>query len=159
MSRECIGGDLDKYGDKFDDDAENPKAEVDEAEEKKQQKGDDLTMYPNSGISVEINLGVKNGASEDSYIPIKSGTTCPMMRNPPYHIKDAEDFEPLYVPQENILEDCLRREAERVAHQENLMNRVVYDCIDPSPYVTSTEPKEGELAMFYQPQSDDDFTL
>jgi hypothetical protein len=39
-----------------------------------------------------------------------------MMKNPPYHIKDAEEFETLFVPQENILEDCLRREAERVAH-------------------------------------------
>jgi hypothetical protein len=29
---------------------------------------------------------------------------------------DAEDFEPLYIPQDNILEECLRREAERVAH-------------------------------------------
>ena len=38
------------------------------------------------------------------------------------------DFEPLYPPQEFILEDSLRREAERVAHQENAMNRVVYDC-------------------------------
>ena len=26
----------------------------------------------------------------------------------------------------------MRREAERVAHQENLMNRVVYDSIDPA---------------------------
>ena len=46
---------------------------------------------------------------------------------------DAEDYEPLYVPQDNILEECLRREAERVAHQENLMNRVVFDSVDPAP--------------------------
>ena len=46
---------------------------------------------------------------------------------------DAEDLEPLYTPQENILEECLRREAERVAHQENLMNRVVYDSVDAAP--------------------------
>ena len=44
------------------------------------------------------------------------------------------DFEPLYPPQEFILEDSLRREAERVAHQEAAMNRVVYDCQDSSPY-------------------------
>lgn len=29
---------------------------------------------------------------------------------------DAGNYEPLYIPQENILEECLRREAERVAH-------------------------------------------
>jgi len=39
-----------------------------------------------------------------------------MMKVPPYHIKDAEEFEPLYTPRDNILEDCLRREAQRVAH-------------------------------------------
>ena len=31
------------------------------------------------------------------------------------------------------MEECLRREAERVAHQENLMNRVVYDSVDVAP--------------------------
>ena len=31
------------------------------------------------------------------------------------------------------LEECLRREAERVAHQENLMNQVVYDSVDSAP--------------------------
>ena len=55
------------------------------------------------------------------------------MKNGPKHIMDSEDLEPLYTPQENILEECLRREAERVAHQENLMNRVVYDSVDAAP--------------------------
>lgn len=57
----------------------------------------------------------------------------------------------------------MRREAERVAHQENLMNRVVFDCIDPSPYTTSSlggEPTaDGEFPQFYSPQSSDDHTL
>ena len=55
------------------------------------------------------------------------------MKNGPLHFMDAEELEPLYVPQENILEECLRREAERVAHQENLMNRVVFDSVDIAP--------------------------
>ena len=55
------------------------------------------------------------------------------MKYGPKHLEDAPYFEPLYIPQENILEECLRREAERVAHQENLMNRVVFDSVDPSP--------------------------
>jgi hypothetical protein len=38
------------------------------------------------------------------------------MKNPPQFIKDAGEFEPLYPPQEFILEESLRREAERVAH-------------------------------------------
>ena len=45
-----------------------------------------------------------------------SGTSAVFMKTPPYHLKDAVDFEPLYPPQEYILEDSLRREAERVAH-------------------------------------------
>jgi hypothetical protein len=52
------------------------------------------------------------------------------MKNGPNHIFDAKEYEPIYTPQVNIFEECLRREAERVAHRENLMNRVVYDCGD-----------------------------
>ena len=68
--------------------------------------------------------------TDKDFIPIKTGTGVKLMKNSPKHIMDSEELEPLYVPQENILEECLRREAERVAHQENLMNRVVYDCVD-----------------------------
>ena len=71
--------------------------------------------------------------TDKDFIPIKTGTGLKFMKNGPKHIMDAEDFEPLYTPQENILEECLRREAERVAHQENLMNRVVYDSVDEAP--------------------------
>jgi hypothetical protein len=73
------------------------------------------------------------------------------MRNPPVHVKDAGQFEPLYPPQEFILEESLRREAERVAHQESLMNRVVFDSIDVSPYSGEVTPPEGEVAPFYVP--------
>jgi hypothetical protein len=47
---------------------------------------------------------------------VKTGTNCVLMKNPPVFIKDVGDFEPLYPPQEYILEESLRREAERVAH-------------------------------------------
>ena len=84
------------------------------------------------------------------------------MKHPPNHIKNAGDFEPLYPPQEFILEESLRREAERVVHQENLLNRVVYDAIDPSPY-TGAAPSDaaetGEVPPFYIPTSAEDNTL
>jgi len=51
----------------------------------------------------------------------------------PKHIQSSDQFEPLYVPQENILEECLRREAERVAYQENLVHKIVYDCFEADP--------------------------
>ena len=79
------------------------------------------------------------------------------MKTSPIHIKDSEDFEPLYIPQENILEECLRREAERVSHQENLMNRVVYDCVDPSPYNPPLDP--NSVTDFYIPTGPDDHTM
>lgn len=112
----------------------------------------------NNEQDTNTNSNLDTTKFNDSYIQVKTGTSCLMLKNPPYHIKDAEEFEPLYTPKESILEDCLRREAERVAHQENLMNRVVYDAIDSSPFSTSIEPKEGELAPFYQIQSEDDYT-
>lgn len=71
--------------------------------------------------------------SDADFIPVKTGIGVKLMKNGPKHIMDAEDLEPLYIPQEHILEECLRREAERVAHQENLMNRVVYDSVDSAP--------------------------
>lgn len=39
------------------------------------------------------------------------------------------------------------------------MHRVVYDSIDPSPYVNPDPVKEGELPLFYVKQHDDDYTL
>lgn len=44
------------------------------------------------------------------------------------------------------------------------MNRVVYDCIDPSPYNASNpladqQTADGEFPQFYTPSSNDDYTL
>lgn len=72
---------------------------------------------------------------------------------------DAEDLEPLYIPQEHILEECLRREAERVAHQENLMNRVVYDSVDIAPKgidIPENRNEAEEIQDAQQPIVDDE---
>ena len=53
----------------------------------------------------------------------------------------------------------MRREAERVAHQESLLNREVFDAIDPSPYNQQATAPEGEVPPFYIPVSADDNTL
>lgn len=155
-----IAQDEERYQDKFEEIKEQRKEfELEDGDNSHEGKNHTPVEYPNSGISLEINIANKNTTHTDSYIPLKTGTSCMMMKNPPYHIKDAEDFEPLYTPKDSILEECLRREAERVAHQENLMNRVVYDAIDSSPYSGNIEPKEGELVPFYQTQAEDDYTL
>ena len=104
----------------------------------------------------EADGGVTDPA--DMFIPVKTGTTVKHMKNPPYHIKESFDFEPMYQPQEFILEESLRKEADRIAYQENLMNRVVYDSIDASPYQQG-EPPDGDIVPFYVPQGSDDNTL
>ena len=52
----------------------------------------------------------------------------------PTFIKANEALEPVFVPKQNILEECLKREAEKICFHETLMNKVVYDCVDPSFY-------------------------
>jgi len=127
----------------------------------------EMSTHGGPGIGGGIG-GVKPGTSGmqmaggDYQIQVKTGTSTVLIKNPPFHLKDSTamiDFEPLYPPQEFILEDSLRREAERVAHQESSMNRVVYDCQDPSPYTQGMEPPEGEFLPFYSPTSKDDYTL
>ena len=69
------------------------------------------------------------------------------------HIHEASEFEPLYPPQEFILEETLRREAERVS-SDNILGRIVYDAVNPSPYWPNGEaptPREGEQPPYYVP--------
>lgn len=103
-----------------------------------------------------------DGTVAEPHIQVKTGTNVVLMKNPPNFIQHLGDYEPLYPPQEYILEESLRREAERVAHQEDLMNRVIFDSIDASPYTNShstSAPVEGEVSQFYIPKSEDDKTL
>lgn len=93
-------------------------------------------------LDTKSDYGDKNDLTVDTtpanqlpFVNIKTGTNMTLMKSPPEFIHHVGDFEPLYPPQEFILEESLRREAERVAHQESLMNRVIYDSIDPSPYL------------------------
>ena len=80
--------------------------------------------------------------SDNDFVPLKTGIPGhKLLKYGPKHILNADQFEPLYIHQEYILEDCLRREAERVAHQENLMNRVVYDSLSQN----AEEKKDGVL--------------
>ena len=66
-----------------------------------------------------------------TWIPIKTGIPGQkFLKYGPNHIFDAETEEPLYAPKENILEDCLRKEAERVANSDILLNRMVYDSME-----------------------------
>ena len=118
--------------------------------------------------------------SDHTWIPIKSGIPgVKFLKRGPLHFLDAEDEEPLYEPQENILEDCLKREAERVGYNENLINKVVYDVVEDkngvpffkeepnaeseenSPLLpTSTNcDNDADFPTWYQPANEKDTTL
>ena len=57
---------------------------------------------------------------------------------------ENDEFEPLYAPQENIMEDCLRREAERIANQDILINKIVYDCSEAEPGKTPKDENQEQ---------------
>ena len=85
--------------------------------------------------------------TDREWVPIKTGVTgVKFLKHGPKHIFDATMHEPLYAPQDNILEDSLRKDAERVAYQENLINRVVYDSLDAEPSSTKTGDEVKDLA-------------
>lgn len=84
--------------------------------------------------------------SDKDFVPLRTGVEgYKLLKHGPKHILDADAFEPLYIHQENILEDCLNREAERVAFQHNLMNRVVYDSVNECKIApkAAEESKDG----------------
>lgn len=94
----------------------------------------------------------------DQFLNFKTGTGLPMMQRPHDFIEDMEPYEPIAILKDGILEENIRRDAERMSHQESLMNRVVYDSIDPSPQVHDAE-RPNALPNFYVPSSKDDYTL
>jgi hypothetical protein len=95
----------------------------------------------------------------DNSAEVKTGTGVPILKFHPEFIEDAEVHEAIAIPSENILEENCKREAERLAHQENLMNRVVYDSIDPSPHVPDNDQPLDDLPPYYVPSGEEDCTL
>ena len=115
-----------------------------------------------------------NRITDQTWIPLKTGIPgSKFLKHSPHHIMDAEEQEPLYAPQENILEDCLRREAERAGYNESLINRVVYEQVEepvePDPQADSDKPpslpspnncdNDQDFPPYYSLKSDEDTTL
>jgi hypothetical protein len=67
----------------------------------------------------------------------------------------------MYIPKNSILEEALRREIERICFADTLINRVVYDCVDPSVYTKDIDAQSLNMDVlpFYIPQSPEDITL
>lgn len=70
-------------------------------------------------------------------------------------------FEPLYVPEEDILEQSLRKEIEKFCFSDQLMNKLVYDSMDSSPYTQDNEAKLSnfDVLPYYIPTTKEDTTL
>jgi len=69
-----------------------------------------------------------------------SGVDFNLLPQNPHFIKTVDHLEPVYIPKQNILEESLKREAEKICFRETQINRVVYDCVDPSVYTKVTYP-------------------
>lgn len=78
----------------------------------------------------------------------------PLLPHPDF-IDEVETFEPIYTSTENLSEEFLRRENERIEKASQILNRVIYDCIDPSPY----QEIKSQTEAYYQPRSPEDTTL
>lgn len=44
------------------------------------------------------------------------------------------DYEGIELPRLGLIEECKRRENDKYLNSSNAMNKIVYDCVDASPY-------------------------
>lgn len=80
-------------------------------------------------------------ARGDDYAPPKTGIAMPMMWPSPRHVHyNPPQPEPLAEVKESLAADMQRRDAQRTLRPENVMNRIVYDCVDPSPHAVRFMP-------------------
>jgi len=54
----------------------------------------------------------------------------------------------MYVPKQEVLEKALAKEIERFCFADSLLNRIVYDCVDPS-FFTKVTPIYFEKSRFF----------
>mmetsp|Transcript_13587 Transcript_13587/g.20576 ORF Transcript_13587/g.20576 Transcript_13587/m.20576 type:complete len:732 (-) Transcript_13587:52-2247(-) len=103
-------------------------------------------------------------------IPLpKNGTGLPMQIPGPHHIHSLpSEPEETYQITDTLVARMVLHDSQRMANPHTLLNRVVYDCIDPSPmhYKQSSMSKRNRkstlgpaLKPYYIPMSKDDTTL
>lgn len=104
-------------------------------------------------------------------LPPKTGISVPMLAEPPSFIR-AVPAEPelLYVAPDNVFDDIVKSEADRISRPENVRNRTVFDSVEARPPQPPTaaegSPSAGApgemaetLAPYYTPTGSDDTTL
>ncbi len=70
------------------------------------------------------------------FIP-RSGIELPFLAERPRFIETHKEFEPVHTCSPSLADDYLRQDNERLASQLGTANKIVYDCIDPSPFYES----------------------
>ena len=68
------------------------------------------------------------------YILYSRGTEFVLLPKNPDFEHFSDQFEPMYIPKQEVLEKALAKEIERFCFADSLMNRIVYDCVDQSFY-------------------------
>eukprot|EP00741_Cyanophora_paradoxa_P005167 tig00000863_g5009.t1 len=97
-------------------------------------------------------------------IPVpKTGVPFPLIMPPPRHIIDEPaEPEPLAVQRENLIQDMIAHDLKRQLAPEKVLNRIVYDCIEPPPRFKEKAAPElppGRLHAWWELEGADDRTL
>mmetsp|Transcript_18907 Transcript_18907/g.62144 ORF Transcript_18907/g.62144 Transcript_18907/m.62144 type:complete len:711 (-) Transcript_18907:2680-4812(-) len=93
--------------------------------------------------------------------PPLTGTSCELMWPPPRHVAECpREEEPLNETKEGIIPMMMAHDAKRAHNPSAVMNRVVFDSIEPNP--SRQAPQEaaaGQPVPYYELESADDATL
>jgi hypothetical protein len=92
---------------------------------------------------------------------IKTGTGYPMITPPPHHVWKCPPYpEPLNELKEGIVSLMTMHDNKRQLNPASVLNRVVFDSIEPNPISKSRTPLgPGEVRQYYEPTGPDDDTL
>ena len=77
--------------------------------------------------------GKRKGGAPQAFIP-RTGIEHPFTREKHRFIESHREFESIHCCNPSLSEEYARLDAERLINPQNYMNKVVYDCIDPSPF-------------------------
>ena len=91
----------------------------------------------------------------------QTGTGYPMIFPPPHHLWTCPPYpEPLNELKEGIVSLMTMHDNKRTLNPSAVLNRVVYDSIEPNPAAKSKSPLgPGEVRQYYDPTGPDDDTL
>jgi|EP01047_Picozoa_sp_COSAG01_P020674 hypothetical protein len=94
----------------------------------------------------------------------KTGTGYPMNSHPVVNrAPNPTNEEPFCVVRDNIISEMLVHDAERLANPQDVLNRVVFDCIEPNPSAfrsaSATPAPQSELPPYYSKAGESDTTV